>query len=209
MATTAAEIEFLARGDIVEWIERQAERYGDAPIGEEYLTGEALAALLDDEPAPALVPCDGCIGTGWMWAGSGEEMAQFRVTCAACDGGGEVEPGEEPADLPDGDGAPFDEPEPPPPAAPNLFPFPVRVPFDRAAHCQAIAAGGGARTVARYGAQPMRAIGRAGARATIGRHGLGTFRGVVKAKGWTGPRRLDLLADLAAGRELADRDRAA
>ena len=101
-----------------------------------------------------------------------------------------------------------DEPEAPTPAAPNVVPFRPR-PFDRAAHCQAIAAGGGARTVALYGTQHMRAIGRAGARATIERHGLATFRGIVAAKGWAGPRRPDLLADLAAGRDLADRDRAA
>ena len=96
-----------------------------------------------------------------------------------------------------------DDPEPPPPAAPNVIPFPRR-PFDRAAHCQAIAAGGGARTVALYGTQHMRTIGKAGARATIERHGFGTFAGIVKAKGWTGPRRPDLARDLALGEYLAD-----
>ena len=95
------------------------------------------------------------------------------------------------------------------PVAPYVIPFAGRRPFDRAAHCQAIAAGGGARTVARYGAQHMRAIGKAGARATIAKHGLATFKGIVAAKGWAGPRRPDLLADLAAGRDLADLDRAA
>ncbi len=100
------------------------------------------------------------------------------------------------------------DPAPPAPAAPNVIPFRPR-PFDRAAHCQAIAAGGGLRTVALYGHQHMRTIGKAGARATIAKHGVGTFRGIVAAKGWTGPRRPELLADLAVGRDLADLDRAA
>ncbi len=105
--------------------------------------------------------------------------------------------------------APYDwDPVPPAPVAPNVVPF-RRRPFDRAAHCQAIAAGGGARTVALYGAQHMRTIGKAGARATIERHGLSTFTGIITAKGWTGPRRPALLADLATGRDLADLDRAA
>ena len=68
----------------------------------------------------------------------------------------------------------------------------------------AVVAGGGARTVALYGTQHMRAIGRARARATIQRHGLDTFKGIVKAKGWTGPRTPDLAADLAIGKHLAD-----
>ena len=88
MATTAAEIEFLARVDAAErvgvLIERMALACGDAPICEEYLTGAALAELLgDDEPEPALVPCDGCNGRGYMWTGTGEEMRQLRVTCVA------------------------------------------------------------------------------------------------------------------------------
>ena len=101
--------------------------------------------------------------------------------------------------------APYDhDPEPPTPAAPNVVPFPGRKPFDIAAHCQAIAAGGGQRTVERYGSQHMRAIGKAGARATIKAHGLDTFKGIVKAKGWAGPRTPDLAADLALGADLAD-----
>src|SRR3712207_4949625 len=105
MASTA-ETEFFARVDAAErigvLIERMALVHGDAPIDEEYLTGAALAELLgDDEPAPARVTCDGCNGRGFMWAGTGEETAQVRVTCVACGGAGEVEPGEEPADLPD------------------------------------------------------------------------------------------------------------
>ncbi len=85
-----------------------------------------------------------------------------------------------------------------------MIPFSVRRPFDRAAHCAAIAGGGGARTVALYGVAHMRAIGKAGARATIRRHGLATFKGIVAAKGWAGPRRPDLAADLAIGAYLAD-----
>ena len=97
----------------------------------------------------------------------------------------------------------YDGPEPPSPAAPNVVPFRRRR-FDRAAHCQAIAAGGGQRTVELYGVAHMRTIGKVGARATIARHGLATFRGIVAAKGWAGPRRPDLAADLALGEELAD-----
>ncbi len=55
----------------------------------------------------------------------------------------------------------------------------------------------------------MRAIGTAGARVTIARHGVAYFRGIVTAKGWTGRRAPDLLSDLRAGRALADLDRAA
>ncbi len=99
--------------------------------------------------------------------------------------------------------APYDGPEPPPPVAPNVVPFRPRR-FDRAAHCQAIAAGGGPRTVALYGAQHMRESGIAGARATIRAHGLATFKGIVKAKGWTGHRTPDLAADLALGEYLGD-----
>ncbi len=95
------------------------------------------------------------------------------------------------------------EPEPPTPAAPNVVPFRPRR-FDRAAHCQAIAAGGGARTVALYGSQHMRAIGKAGARATIKAHGVGYWRGIVAKKGWSGPRTPGLAADLAIGAYLAD-----
>ena len=76
---TAAEIEMLTRVDTAErigvLIERMAATCGEAPVDEEYLCGAALAAMLgNDEPAPALVPCDGCNGTGFMWAGTDEEM---------------------------------------------------------------------------------------------------------------------------------------
>jgi hypothetical protein len=50
----------------------------------------------------------------------------------------------------------------------------------------------------------MRTIGRVGARATIARHGVTTFSGIVASKGWAGPRRPDLAADLARGEDLTD-----
>ena len=96
-----------------------------------------------------------------------------------------------------------DGPEPPTPAAPNVVPFRART-FDRAAHCRGIGAHGGAATVARHSAAHIAAIGEAGAKTTIERHGVAFFRGTVKAKGWDGPRRPGLVADLAAGRWLAD-----
>ena len=96
-----------------------------------------------------------------------------------------------------------DGPEPPAPAAPNVLPFRPR-PFDRVEHCRRIGAHGGAATVARHGTQHMATIGKAGARSTIERHGVAFFRGIVAAKGWTGPRRPELVTDLAAGRWLAD-----
>ena len=38
----------------------------------------------------------------------------------------------------------------------------------------------------------------------IERHGVAFFRGIVAAKGWDGPRRPELAADLAGGRWLAE-----
>ncbi len=96
-----------------------------------------------------------------------------------------------------------EELEPPTPAGPNVVPFRPR-PFDRAAHCRRIGAHGGAATVARHGAAHMATIGKAGARATIALHGVAFFRGIVAAKGWAGPRKPELLTDLAGGRWLAD-----
>jgi hypothetical protein len=64
-------------------------------------------------------------------------------------------------------------------------------------------------TFARHGAAHMRAIGRAGYAAAVEACGVGYVSGLLKAKRWDGPRRPDLLADLAAGRVLADLDRAA
>ena len=214
MATTAAgEVEFYARVDLAErigvYIEQMAALHGEAPIGDADLAGfQSVELFRDDEleppgsAAPGLVPCDGCGGTGRMWTGSGEEMAQVRVTCVACGGEGEGEPGEEPADL-DDDGSPSDEPEPPTPAAPNVIPFPVRKPFDRAAHCAAIAAGGGLATVDRYGVTHMRTIGKAGRAAYVAKYGRASWVALMEKKGWQ-PRRPDLAVDLALGDYLAD-----
>jgi hypothetical protein len=46
----------------------------------------------------------------------------------------------------------------------------------------------------------MRAIGTAGARQTIDRHGVAFFQGIVQAKGWHGRRPVSLPVDLAAAR---------
>ncbi|MFL5760273.1 MAG: hypothetical protein ACJ789_11070 [Thermomicrobiales bacterium] len=83
------------------------------------------------------------------------------------------------------------------------------IPFDRTAHCRKIASYGGVGTVRTHGLAHMRAIGDAGARVTIARHGAAYWRGRVTAKGCDGMRRPDLPSDLAAGRTLADLDRAA
>jgi hypothetical protein len=72
--------------------------------------------------------------------------------------------------------------------------------FDRVAHCQRIGAHGGATTVARYGPHHMRAIGTVGARATIQRHGVGYFTGLMTRKGWHGRRPASLAVDLEVGR---------
>jgi hypothetical protein len=92
-------------------------------------------------------------------------------------------------------------------ATPPTAPAPAS--FDRAGHCRKIASYGGVATVRTHGVAHMRAIGTAGARATIARHGFDYWRGIVAAKRWNGTRRPDLLSDLAAGRALADLDRAA
>jgi hypothetical protein len=86
---------------------------------------------------------------------------------------------------------------------------PPRPSFDRAAHCQRIGQAGGLATVQRHGVAHMRAIGKAGYRAAVAAHGVGYVNGLLDAKRWGGPRRPDLLADLAAGRALAGLDRAA
>ena len=106
-------------------------------------------------------------------------------------------------DRPTDGGAPADAPAPATPAAPTVVRFPRR-PFDRAAHCQAIAAGGGLRTVALYGTQTERIIGKAGAQATTAKHGYWHWLGIVRGKGWAGPQRPDLTTDLALGEYLAD-----
>ena len=88
-------------------------------------------------------------------------------------------------------------------------PAPAPVPFDRAAHCQRIGQTGGLTTFQRYGAAHMRAIGKAGYAAAVKAHGVAYVNGLLTAKRWDGPRRPELLTDLAAGRVLADLDRAA
>ena len=64
-------------------------------------------------------------------------------------------------------------------------------------------------TFARYGSAHMRAIGKAGYRAAVQAHGVAYVNGILDAKRWRGPRQPDLATDLAAGRVLADLDRAA
>lgn len=87
-------------------------------------------------------------------------------------------------------------------------PTPVRR-FDRASHCQRIGQAGGMTTFQRYGSAHMRAIGKAGHAAAVKAHGVAYVAGLLTAKRWAGPRRPELLTDLAAGRVLADLDRAA
>lgn len=72
-----------------------------------------------------------------------------------------------------------------------------------AEHCRKIAAHGGAAVYAKYGSHHMRALGKAGARATIKAHGAGYFLGVMKLRGWSGRRHDDVLLDLAYGETLA------
>ena len=94
-------------------------------------------------------------------------------------------------------------------AAPPPAPAPACKHFDRHAHCQRIGQLGGMRTLERHGRAHFVAIGRAGYRAAVKAHGVAYVNGILDAKRWTGPRRPDLGADLAAGRVLADLDRAA
>jgi hypothetical protein len=77
---------------------------------------------------------------------------------------------------------------------------PVAPTFDRTAHCQRIAAHGGAVTLARHGTAHYRAIGKAGAQTTIQRHGVAFFHGITARKSWHGRRPVSLAVDLAAGR---------
>jgi hypothetical protein len=88
-------------------------------------------------------------------------------------------------------------------------PAPAPVPFDRHAHCQRVGQLGGLKTLERHGRAHFVAIGKAGYRAAVKAHGVAYVNGLLKANRWDGPRRPDLLADLAAGRVLADLDRAA
>ena len=81
--------------------------------------------------------------------------------------------------------------------------------FDCAAHCQRIGQAGGMTTLERHGRAHFVAIGKAGYAAAVEAHGYAYVAGLLKRKRWDGPRRPDLLADLAAGRAHADLDRAA
>ncbi len=91
-------------------------------------------------------------------------------------------------------------------AAPPPTPAPRR--FDRHGHCQRIGQAGGLRTLERQGRAHFVAIGKAGY-AAVKAHGVGYVNGLLKAKRWDGRRRPDLMSDMAAGRVLADLDRAA
>ena len=105
---------------------------------------------------------------------------------------------------------PADEPVFDPAVAVSLPPQqPVPAQFDRVAHVQRIGQTGGLTTVERYGAAQMRAIGKAGNAAAVKANGVAYVNGVLKVKRWDGPRRPEVLTDLAAGRVLADLDRAA
>jgi DnaJ-class molecular chaperone len=161
--------------------------------------GDGCLLNVDDEgwdpdpptpAAPALVPCRDGGGDGTRRMQTGDRLGDWvEIACRGCEGTGTVAPTAPACPACDGvgvcprnpdmrcwycDGSGVDEPPAAPPAARR---------FDRAAHCQAIASGGGARTVALYGVQHMRTIGKAGARATIKAHGVGYWRGLGKAKG--------------------------
>ena len=74
--------------------------------------------------------------------------------------------------------------------------------FDRHAHCQAIAAGGGLATLARHGRQHYRTIGAAGRAAYVAKYGQASWVALMREKGWH-PRRPDVRVDLALGEYLA------
>ncbi len=96
-----------------------------------------------------------------------------------------------------------DGPEPPTPAASNVVPFrPLR--FDRVAHCQTIAAGGGLTTFAKYGRAHYSALGKAGRAATVAAHGEGYWRGLRAVKRWRAAPRPSPALARAVGEYLAD-----
>lgn len=66
-------------------------------------------------------------------------------------------------------------------------------------HLRRIAPHGGRATADKYPSHHFRAIGKAGAQATIRRYGYGYLAGILKAKGWRGRRTESLAHDLAAG----------
>jgi hypothetical protein len=193
-------------------------RYADELAAESGITADDYDGtdFDPDDPSPvtpAAIPgstCRECSGSGTrrFWTGGGLS-AWIEEACRACDGTGTT-----PVPSPSCHRAKLS----PHPAfldqkcwlcngsghdAAGDFGPPTVVPFDRAAHCRKIASYGGMATLATYGVAHFRAIGHAGARTTIERHGRDYFFGVAGAKGWTGRRAPDLLADLAAGRQLA------
>jgi len=96
-------------------------------------------------------------------------------------------------------------PEPPTPAAPNVVHFRFRPRrFDRVAHCQTIAAGGGLATFAKYGRAHYSALGKAGRAATVAAHGEGYWRGLRAVKRWRAAPRPSPALDRAVGEYLAD-----
>jgi hypothetical protein len=78
------------------------------------------------------------------------------------------------------------------------------MPFDRAEHCRRIAPHGGAATALKHGVTHYRTIGKAGAAATIAKHGRAYWLGLVRRDGWDGPRRDDVITDLAYGETIKE-----
>jgi hypothetical protein len=79
--------------------------------------------------------------------------------------------------------------------------------MDRTEHLRRIGAMGGRTTAEKYGRWHMSAIGKAGAKATIQRHGVGYWRGLLDAKGYRrkeGNATRQLALDLAYGHTLAE-----
>ena len=81
---------------------------------------------------------------------------------------------------------------------------PAPNPVDRTEHMRRIGQTGGYATFARHGSRHMSIIGKTGFTITAARHGREYALALVKGKGWEPKPRPDLLADLRAGRELAD-----
>ena len=71
-------------------------------------------------------------------------------------------------------------------------------------HLRRIAPHGGRATADKYPSHHFRAIGKAGAQATIQKHGYGYLAGILKAKGWQGRRQESLVHDLAVGAVYAE-----
>jgi hypothetical protein len=86
---------------------------------------------------------------------------------------------------------------------------PASTVVDPTEHMRRIGQTGGLTTYALYGSHHMREIGRAGYAVTVARHGRDYALALIKGKGWEPKPRPDLLADLRAGRELAELAKAA